>query len=236
MVNEAARLAVFDLDGTLTDTGAVDKECYMAALDEVFSLADVGDDWDGCEHRTDQGVAEFLLARHLGRALRSDDMERLRDRLIRRLEGVRERDLTGFREVPGAGAFLASLPGRGWRTCVATGCWALSAELKLSAAGLVVDGPLVGSDRHPRRVDIVGTAVAAARKYHGVSAFERIVLLGDTPNDVRAARDLGLPFVGIAPLPRHGEMRTAGAATVLPDYQDAEAAHAALESASVPTG
>lgn len=232
----AGRLAVFDLDGTLTDTGAVDEECYLAALDELFGLAEVGDGWDGCEHRTDRGVAEFLLARHLGRPPRSDEMGRLRDRLVRRLEGARERDLDGFREVPGAAAFLGTLSGRGWLACVATGCWAPSAELKLRAAGLAFDGPLVGSDRHPRRVDIVRTAVAAAREHHGVDGFERIVLLGDTPNDVGAARELGLPFVGIAPPPRHAEMRTAGAATLLSDYQDPEAAHAALEHATIPSG
>jgi hypothetical protein len=32
------QLAIFDIDGTLTDTNAVDDECYLRAVSDVLDL------------------------------------------------------------------------------------------------------------------------------------------------------------------------------------------------------
>ncbi len=43
----ALRLAVFDIDGTLTDTCGLDAECFAAAVTSVFGVAAsvVEDEW-----------------------------------------------------------------------------------------------------------------------------------------------------------------------------------------------
>ncbi|MBI3191378.1 MAG: hypothetical protein HYZ36_01850 [Pedosphaera parvula] len=48
-------LVIFDIDGTLTETNAVDADCYVRALAEVFGFADVDTDWSTYPHVTDSG-------------------------------------------------------------------------------------------------------------------------------------------------------------------------------------
>lgn len=39
------KLVMFDIDGTLTQTDAVDGACFVKALEEVFGFAGISDDW-----------------------------------------------------------------------------------------------------------------------------------------------------------------------------------------------
>ncbi len=48
-------LVIFDIDGTLTDTNAVDGECYAAAFEREFGRPV---DWRNLTHRTDSGIAQ----------------------------------------------------------------------------------------------------------------------------------------------------------------------------------
>jgi len=44
-------LVVFDLDGTLTRTFAVDGDCYLQAFDKSLGIRDVNDNWSGYRAR-----------------------------------------------------------------------------------------------------------------------------------------------------------------------------------------
>ena len=57
---------------------------------------------------------------------------------------------------------------------------------------------------------------------HGI-AFDRLVYVGDGIWDVRAARRLGIGFVGIGEGDREIQLREEGAEIVLPDYEDRDA-------------
>ncbi|HET9210930.1 MAG TPA: hypothetical protein VFR03_11060 [Thermoanaerobaculia bacterium] len=46
------RLAIFDLDGTLTDTNAVDGECYLEAMSTELGCV-LNPDWATYQHCTD---------------------------------------------------------------------------------------------------------------------------------------------------------------------------------------
>ncbi len=52
----AMRLVMFDIDGTLTDTVNVDKECYVRSLAEACGFVDIETDWSRYEHATDARV------------------------------------------------------------------------------------------------------------------------------------------------------------------------------------
>jgi beta-phosphoglucomutase-like phosphatase (HAD superfamily) len=47
---------MFDIDGTLTDTVKVDKECFVRSLAEACGFFDIETDWSRYEHATDAGI------------------------------------------------------------------------------------------------------------------------------------------------------------------------------------
>jgi hypothetical protein len=59
---------IFDIDGTLCDTNAVDDECYRRAAAAVLDLPTSQIDWTDAPHITDSGIARWLWERLRGRA------------------------------------------------------------------------------------------------------------------------------------------------------------------------
>jgi phosphoglycolate phosphatase-like HAD superfamily hydrolase len=232
------RLAIFDLDGTLAATTAVDEECYVRAFREELGC-DLDTDWSAYEHCTDWGIAREALAGHFGRPPGADDLAPVRRRFRALLEARLAKEPHAFREVRGAGRLLHHLAERGWRVAIATGGWGVSAELKRRAAGLPTEIPIVSSDHHWTREAIVRAAIERLRPAAGTddgsgADDERIVSVGDGVWDVRTAARLGLPFVGVADAERAQRLRTTGAHTVLPHFADLPATLDALETARRP--
>jgi len=228
------RLAVFDLDGTLTRTMEVDGRCYVRACREVLGLGRVPDDWSTYRHTSDEGIARELCERELGRPARESELGELRRRFVELLTGEAARAPERFAQVPGASAMLAELPRRGWAVAVATGAWGVSARLKLAAARLPRDLPLATSDGLPERAAIVRAAIDRAAALHGGAGFGVVVAVGDAVWDVEMARQLGLPFVGVDAEDDGAELREAGVGRVLKDYLDLEEVLAALAGSPEP--
>jgi phosphoglycolate phosphatase-like HAD superfamily hydrolase len=235
-----ARIALFDIDGTLTATNAVDEACYFRAAAEVYGPAAARADWSAAPHVTDSAIAHWLAAAHRGRPPHADELDAHRTRFLAHLEAELARAPARFAPVPGAPGLLGALRAAGWHVALATGGWGASARLKLAAAGLadaLADGgaddaaPLASADDGFSREDVVRTA--AARAGAPLAAWERVVSVGDGVWDVRTAAALGLPFVGVGVGPRAAALRAAGAAVVLPDLRDRAAVEVALGTAPV---
>ena len=109
-----------------------------------------------------------------------------------------------------------------------TGNIAPNAAVKLGAFGLdtLVDLEIgaYGSD-HRRRGRLVGVALQKCERKHGATLAPRdVVLVGDTPLDVAAAREGGARAVAVATGPfGASELAAAGADAVLADLRDTEA-------------
>jgi len=206
-------IALFDIDGTLTASNAIDSLCFSEAFRDVFGI-DIDTNWDGYEHTTDRGIAVEAL-RKQGRVATEHDLSLDRARCVQLLA---ER-MTTLDEIPGAGAFLAELLARDWRIALCTGAWGDSARLKLLRAGLPLDLPLASCDDDVSRGAILQRGIALV----GGGPDDTVVSFGDAPWDVRAARALHLPFIGIASGLRAEELRRSGAAEVFDDYRDAAA-------------
>jgi len=56
------KLAVFDLDGTLTVSNRLDARCFTAALQEV-GAGPISTDWSTYREQTDSGIARECLER-----------------------------------------------------------------------------------------------------------------------------------------------------------------------------
>src|SRR5580692_932656 len=55
------KLVMFDIDGTLTQTGEADEVCFVRALHDVFGFTDVDTDWASYPHCSDSGILEALF-------------------------------------------------------------------------------------------------------------------------------------------------------------------------------
>jgi phosphoglycolate phosphatase-like HAD superfamily hydrolase len=229
------RLAVFDIDGTLTDTNDVDDECFLLAVSSVLGLDVDSLDWSEAPHITDSSLLSWLCRRYCGRPVLEHEAFVVQSRFLEFLEAERDARPARFRAIAGADTALRHLGVCGWKLALATGGWSHTARLKLDAAGFDADSFVIASasDATTRR-DIMQLAVLRASDKSQQPAFSRIVSVGDGLWDVEAAASLQWPFVGIATDQRAARLRAAGAQTVLPDLVDRDAVKAALESAGPP--
>ncbi len=225
-----SRLAIFDIDGTLTDSTAVDDECYRDAVAEALGVDAALVDWTGALHVTDAGILRWLWSAHRSGEPSADDYERARSGFVTRITRALEADRARCVPIPGALEMLRALGRSGWCIAAATGGWGPSARLKLRVAGIELPHAVLAcADDAETRVEIVSLARRRAEEYFGRS-FERVVSIGDGVWDVAAARQLGLPFIGIASGERADRLRAVGAEVVLPDYADLRAFERALDS------
>jgi len=228
------RLAIFDIDGTLTDTNGVDDDCYRTTIAETLGIAPEAVDWSGAAHVTDNGIFDWLCEVHGAATVSPTDRSATCARFVGRLSAALDEHPEQFVEIAGAKLAIQRLVAANWAIAVATGGWGASARLKLRAAGIdVPDAVIACTDDAVARADIVSIARRRAEAHYGCS-FERVVTIGDGPWDVRAAATLDLPFVGIATNDRASELRTLGASTVLPNYVDLDAVQHAFEHATPP--
>jgi phosphoglycolate phosphatase-like HAD superfamily hydrolase len=227
-------LAIFDIDGTLTDTNAVDDACYRSAVAVAIGVPERAIDWTGAAHFTDRGIFDWLCEVHGRPAPTSADISFARDRLTQLLTTAMGVSPGDFVPIAGAVRVLEHLAAGGWHTSIATGCWRPSARLKLRAAGIDMHDALIAcADDAASRTEIVTLSRERATAFYGCE-FSRVVSIGDGTWDVETAAALGLPFVGIGRGERAARLRSVGAAVVLEDYSDLDAFTNALAAARVP--
>jgi len=230
------RLAIFDIDGTLTNTNDIDLRSYIRALAEEFGIDARGLRWADYPHVTDIGITNDVFQAHLGRQPEASEIDRLQQRLVALFDEERSAQPDVVNAIAGAQAVLDHLRrSPEWALGIATGCWRASAMWKLRAAALEVDGiPAAFCEDGVSREEIVSAAMRRASEASGGATFEAVVSVGDGEWDVVTAANLGLAFVGIrcdgdkAFLYRHG------AKDVLVDYSDLGSAVHALERAEPP--
>ena len=220
----AARIAVFDIDGTLTDTNPVDEECYLTAIRDELGW-EVGPGWDGLDDVTDAQILRALWARE-----RADPFPKSLERsVIRRFLELLEHEAVErphrFAAVPGARHAFDLVRRLGWSPAIATGAWRESALLKLRAADIPFAGvPLSTSSDEVARAAIIRRLLPGATTQDPKAA----VYFGDAVWDVRAAGILGIRFVGVGHGRAAERLRAAGAPIVIRDFDDPDTVAAAL--------
>ena len=203
------KLAVFDVDGTLTDTNDVDARCFVRALERAFDVADGSSDWEEYVHVTDSGITREVFGRKYGRPPTASETQVFVDRFLELLQGAFRSEPGDFEEIPGAGDLVEALPRiSDWKVGIATGGWRASAEFKMRCAGIPFDGvPLTTANDAISREEIIGACISRARVVYSVDRFSKVVSVGDGNWDLKTAKNMGLPFIGVgddAPLRRLG--------------------------------
>ncbi len=204
--------AIFwDLDGTLLSTGGRGWPCMTSAAGEIPDLSS----------SAFSGLTDFEIMSQLV----SQDPSLVADKIESYLECLQRTLKPGsvnrFVEAEFALTALASA----FPTYIVTGNEPRGARIKLTAAGFsssVLDLPIFGSSvLFPSRIDIARNAASREKLTQGV-------FIGDSPNDVSAAKGLGWNCVSVA-TGHHSELQlaAAGADVVLSsNYRASDLIHA----------
>jgi len=219
------RALLFDLDGTLTRSGGTGTRALGQAL-HARELAVAELRKMRLDGMTDRAIARALLAAEGDQKLPLDErMQAVNEAEIdavleRYLEALgRECMRKAYEPLPGVAALLERLRARtDVLLGLCTGNLARGAELKLTSAGLWGGFRCggYGSDAE-LRADIVRAAWQKARE---LGANDGLVI-GDTPRDILAAHEAGLPACGVA-TGRYSvhELAEHGAEVVLASFGD----------------
>lgn len=230
------KLAVFDIDGTLTDTNDVDTDCFIQAIADANAIDGINTNWGEYPHTTDSGIMLQIFQERFGRAPSATELTKFKECFVGLLKDRYQSEAGRFTEIPGAAAIIRWLQQESeWAVAFATGCWRESALMKLRAARIEIDGIPAGfAEDAISREDIIRAAIAKAAELYGQREFERIVSIGDGLWDVRTARRLQMPFVGIGAGESAESLRQSGARHVIEDFNDANQFIRCLNEAKIP--
>jgi phosphoglycolate phosphatase len=210
-------VVLFDVDGTLIDSGGAGARSWTHAFDTLYAIpADIGSRTAAGE--TDPVVARKTFEAAVGREPTEAELARLfAVYLLRLSEEVRTSE--GYRVLDGVEDLLLMLSDTGTMLGLVSGAMEGAARVKLSRADLnrffVFGG--YGSDSDDR-VLLTHVAIDKAATLHGHDVTpDRVFVVGDTPLDVEAAHAAGAVSVAVAS-GRFSveELRAAGARHVLP--------------------
>lgn len=220
---------LFDIDGTLIDGQGSGRRAMEAAFTAICG-GDGGLPQLPFAGMTDRAIVRAGLS-VLGRADRDTELELVLAEYLRRLP--LEISRTPPQAHRGVDEILGAVGTReGIAVGLGTGNVRSGAQLKLEPVGLwprfAFGG--FGCDAEDR-ADLLRAAIVRGADRLGVSAARcRVVVIGDTPRDIDAARAVGArclavatSFFGVA------DLKDAGATWVVPDLTAPEALHFLLE-------
>jgi phosphoglycolate phosphatase-like HAD superfamily hydrolase len=214
---------LFDIDGTLLNSGGAGQAAMEAAMRVEFGAARPVDGLRTAG-RTDRAIAVDLFRIH-GVALDDEALSRFYRTYLAQLPlHLTER---GGMVLPGVSPLLEALRRReDVLLGLLTGNYKEGARLKLGHHGLHEHFEFGGfGDRHLDRDDVAREALAEVhRRFNGSFDAERLWVIGDTPADVRCARAIGARVVAVATGQyKVDELRNAAPDLLFDDLADTEA-------------
>jgi phosphoglycolate phosphatase-like HAD superfamily hydrolase len=189
---------LFDVDGTLIDTGGAGARSWSRGMREVF-----GTDGDISKFTesgmTDPEVGRRTFTGTMGRPPERAELLRLQTAYLHHLQDEVHASAT-YRVLPGVTAMLERLRQAGVLLGLVSGNLEGAARIKIGRGGLnryfAFGG--YGSDAEDR-AELTRAAVQRAEALHGRDLHpHRIAVVGDTPRDVEAARSAGTVSITVA--------------------------------------
>ena len=193
------KLVLFDIDGTLLDTGGAGARSWTWAFEHAFDRPGVDIGRYSSAGMTDPVVARKTFTEAIGREPSGEELARLMAAYLSVLPDYVSAS-EGYRVLPGVNELLPRLHEAGVLLGVTTGALEAGAHAKLGRARLnhffLVGG--YGSDSEDR-VQLTTTAVKRAERLLGSTLDARqVAVVGDTPLDISAAQGAGLVSIGVA--------------------------------------
>ena len=190
---------LFDIDGTLLDTGGAGRRAVERAFEALHGRP------DACRSFSFDGMTDRVIVRMGLQAIGAPISDEAIDQLLARYvdcleESVRsvpdDRYLvhSGMREAIDAAHSARMAVGLG------TGNIREGARVKLNRVGLFERFTFGGfGDDHELRPELIRKGAERGARQLGVQLSEaRVVVIGDTPKDVSAAQAIGAESIGVA--------------------------------------
>lgn len=191
-------ILLFDIDGTLVDTGGAGRRAMVGAFADLYGRTDL---FDGLKFA---GMTDRAIARHGVVAATGVCDDAAIDRALDAYLGRLEREVAasaGYRILPGVEGVLAALDaaGRGLAIGLGTGNVRRGAYTKLARGG--IDAAFAfggfGCDAEDRAALLRRGAERGAERLGVRVDACRVVVVGDTPKDVAAALAIGAECLGV---------------------------------------
>lgn len=227
-------LVCWDIDRTLIDAAGVDKQAWLQACSDISGRR-ITQLPVGTSGRTDPQILLDILT---SAGILTPDAAALLPAVLEReaviLASHRDQLARKGKALPGAREALAALADEpGVLQTVVTGNVRPNAELKLAAFDLDrhldLDLGGYGSDS-PDRATLIGLARQRTSTAHRLPIQSiKIVVVGDSPRDIDAARAARARSVGVATgRSSIDELAAAGGDAVLEDLTDTDSVYAAI--------
>jgi phosphoglycolate phosphatase-like HAD superfamily hydrolase len=191
-------ILLFDIDGTLITTGGVGRRAIERAFGERYGRP------DACTSFRFDGMTDRSIARRALTLLEVDPTDAAIDDIlalyVELLEvEVARADAAVYRIHTGIAEALAIAKERGMGVGLGTGNTRDGARIKLSRVGIYERFAFggFGSDAEDRAELIRRGAERGAEHLGAELADCRVVVIGDTPKDVDAARAIGAESLGV---------------------------------------
>lgn len=219
----AMKLVLFDIDGTLLHCGGKTREPLAEALEQVCGTSG-SLRTDGFAGKTDdQIVFDALISAGLDEEEIGAALPQIKSHYLEILEERVDGD--GIRLLPGVIETLERLAAdASVHLGLLTGNWRTGAHWKLQHFDLnrQFEVGAFGDGRRDR-IDLPPVALSEVRAHLGFDfPVAAVVIVGDTPNDVRCGRHHGIPVLAVATgYSERGELEESGADWVCDNLIDA---------------
>jgi phosphoglycolate phosphatase len=193
-------LLLFDIDGTLLDTAGAGAGAIVDAFQSAFGIPSDQVPPLDLAGATDSGLARDLLHR-LDIPHNEENLRTFYEAYVGHLDTKLKQNGTRGRLLPGVHALLSALRDETTHlTALLTGNIQRGAFLKVTHYGIgeFFEFGAFGDDHHDR--DELGPiAMRRAHDHHGLAVeAEEVVIIGDTPKDIRCARACGARAIAVA--------------------------------------
>lgn len=188
---------LFDIDGTLLDTGGAGAESWKRAFSELYDIpADIGQFTDN--GMTDPDVGRKTFAAVLERDPTDAEFSRVMEARNRHLRDA-VAESSGYRVLAGVEALLPRLLNEGYLLGLVTGNVEVAAHIKMHRGGLnrwFCCGAY-GSDSLDRNEVTRISLQRASITYGAEIRPDQALVIGDTPRDVEGAHSGGMACLGV---------------------------------------
>lgn len=194
------KIPLFDVDGTLFKTGGkLHSDAFTHAFKTVFGISATKDDAGIPEGRVDNQIIMEVMSFH---GVKQSVIKK-KVKLATALMGeyfIGHKNQASPQILPGVKDLLSKLRKKGFSIGVLTGNVETIAWTKIEVAGLrdYFDFGAFG-DKVLKRVDLVDYAQRNAEKILGRKINKRdLIIIGDTPRDIKCARDAGIKVIAVS--------------------------------------